>query len=195
VIVNPTLAGRSIVLWPSQTKFDAPDNRTPDIQSTSSHHRPLFLNRPMISILEYLGVKNESFINLQEMAIRDIQSSRTSFLKASKLLAQHGLGASFRLPSLLTNLKTQFNLGPAGVSIFKDDCLDHHLINESIRCACAHALREIKHGAHIPVPDRLFPIAQPYSLSKHVDSHLSEEELVSGTIIAHWADHNRRSFL
>lgn len=40
--------------------------------------------------------------------------------------------------------------------------------------------------------DRLFAIAQAYSLSKHVDSHLSEEELVSGTIMAHWADHNKR---
>jgi RNA-dependent RNA polymerase len=40
--------------------------------------------------------------------------------------------------------------------------------------------------------DRLFAIAQAYSLSKHVDSSLSEEELVSGTIMAHWADHNKR---
>ena len=39
--------------------------------------------------------------------------------------------------------------------------------------------------------DQLFAIAQAYSLSKHVDSHLSEEELVSGMIMAHWADHNK----
>jgi len=150
VVVDPTLVGRLIFLRPSQTKFDARNNRTLDIQSTSSRSRPFFLNRPMISILEYLGVKNESFIDLQEVAIRDVQSSRTSFLDASKLLSQHGLGASFRLPSLLTNIKSLLDLDLTGVST---SCLDHHLINESIRCARAHALREIKHRAHIPVPD------------------------------------------
>jgi RNA-dependent RNA polymerase len=40
--------------------------------------------------------------------------------------------------------------------------------------------------------DRLSAIAQAYSLSKHAESSLSEEELVSGTIMAHWADHNKR---
>jgi hypothetical protein len=40
--------------------------------------------------------------------------------------------------------------------------------------------------------DRLSAIAQAYSLSKKADSSLSEEELVSGTIMAHWADHNKR---
>lgn len=40
--------------------------------------------------------------------------------------------------------------------------------------------------------DRLLDIAQTHTLSKHVDSNLSEEELVSGTIMASWADHNKR---
>jgi hypothetical protein len=39
--------------------------------------------------------------------------------------------------------------------------------------------------------DRLLAIAQAYTLSKHLDSKLSEEELVSGTIMASWADHNK----
>ena len=151
VVVDPTLTGRSIFLRPSQKKFDAPNNRTLDIQSTSSRPSPLFLNRPMICILEHLGVKNESLLGLQNMAVRDIQSSCTSFIEASKLLGQHGLGASFRLPSLLINLKTQLGLDITTHSI-ADDIFDHYLINESIRCASAHALREIKHRAHIPVP-------------------------------------------
>ena len=52
-------------------------------------------------------------------------------------------------------------------------------------------MEEMKHLLEA-YSDQLFPIAQAYSLSKHVDSHLSEEELVSGTIMAHWADHNKR---
>jgi hypothetical protein len=43
--------------------------------------------------------------------------------------------------------------------------------------------------------DRLLTIAQTHTLSKLVDSesNLLEEELVSGTIMASWADHNRRN--
>ena len=41
--------------------------------------------------------------------------------------------------------------------------------------------------------DQLFIIAQTHTLSKHADSFLSEGELVSGTILASWADHSKRS--
>jgi len=40
--------------------------------------------------------------------------------------------------------------------------------------------------------DRLLIIAQTHTLSKHPDSRLSEEELVSGTIMAKWADRHKR---
>lgn len=150
VVVDPTLEGRKICLRPSQIKFDAPNVRALDIQSTSSRPRLIFLNRPMIVMMEYLGVKNESFINLQDAAVHDVRSSCTSFLETSKLLVQHGLGASFRLPSLFTNFKRQLRLDIE--SDFVPDGLHHHLIKESIRCTCAYALREIKHRAHIPIP-------------------------------------------
>ena len=138
VIIDPTLVDRSIFLQPSQTKFDAWNHCMLDIQSASLCSHPLFLNCPIISILEYLGVKNESFIDLQGVAICNIQSSCTSFLETSKLLGQHTLGVSFCLLPLLRNLKTQLNLAPMGGSMAEDDYLDHHLINKSICCACAH---------------------------------------------------------
>jgi hypothetical protein len=111
----------------------------------------MFLNRPMIVILEHLGVKDDSLINLQDITVHDVQSSCTSFVDASKLFGRHGLGMSFRLASLLTNLKTRLGLDIESSSAHGG--LRHRLINESIRCACAHALREIKHRAHIPVPN------------------------------------------
>lgn len=40
--------------------------------------------------------------------------------------------------------------------------------------------------------DRLHEIAQAHALSKLRGSRLSEEELVSGTIMAKWADHRKR---
>lgn len=150
VVVDPTLAGRLICLRKSQTKFEAPSVRTLDIQSTSSRPRFMFLNRPMIVILEYLGVPKKSFIDLQDIAIHDVEIARASLWEASKLLGQHGLGGSFRLPSLFSNIKSQLRLdvqdSPESYGI------QHHLITEAIRCACTHATREIKYRAHIRVP-------------------------------------------
>lgn len=40
--------------------------------------------------------------------------------------------------------------------------------------------------------DRLLVIAQTHALSRHIESRLSEAELVSGTIMAKWADHRKR---
>jgi hypothetical protein len=119
----------------------------------------MFLNRPMIVILEHLGVKDDSLINLQDIAVHDVQSSCTSFVDASKLFGRHGLGMSFRLASLLTNLKTRLGLDIESSSAHGG--LRHRLINESIRCARAHALCEIKHRAHIP-----FLILSPFSVSQ-----------------------------
>jgi len=63
--------------------------------------------------------------------------------------------------------------------------------NVDFRLPSEDLVREMKHLLEA-YSDRLFAIAQAYSLSKHVDSHLSEEELVSGTIMSYWADHNKR---
>lgn len=39
---------------------------------------------------------------------------------------------------------------------------------------------------------RLLAIATTHTLSKNKDVHVSESELVSGTIMANWSDHHRR---
>ena len=70
-----------------------------------------------------------------------------------------------------------------------------HLVQLRASVGCgepsASLMAEMKHLLEA-YSDRLIVIAQAYSLSKHKDSRLSEEELVSGTIMAYWADHNKR---
>lgn len=148
VVVDNRLQGQMICLRKSQTKFDAPDNRAFDVQSTSARPRLMFLNRPMIVILEHLGVPAQSLTDLQDLAVREVEAARESLHEASKLFGLHGLGPSYRLPSLFSNIKTLLHLdlkdGPRKIR--------HHLVIESIRCACTHALREIKYRAHIRVP-------------------------------------------
>ena len=55
----------------------------------------------------------------------------------------------------------------------------------------SNLIAEMKHLLEA-YSDRLFVIAQTHSLSKYADSNLLEEEIVSGTIMAKWADHNKR---
>jgi RNA-dependent RNA polymerase len=150
VVLDPTLDGKVICLRPSQTKFDGLDNLTFDIQSTSSRPRPMFLNRPLIMLLEHLGVVPDIITDLQSTSIREVQSIRTSLSQATKVFLQHNLGASYHLPSLFNNISKYLELE---ISDLPDDSfLHHHLMEEALYCGATHALREIKYRAHILVP-------------------------------------------
>ncbi|KIK99941.1 hypothetical protein PAXRUDRAFT_30186 [Paxillus rubicundulus Ve08.2h10] len=151
VVRDNTLEGRVICLRPSQIKFDAPDNRTFDIQSTSARPKAMFLNRPLIVIMEYLGVSIERVIELQDFSINEAQSIRTSFKDASKVLQQHGFGTSFHLPSLFRNMSAILNLKLGG-EVTDDTYLYNDLVAKSLHCAETHILRELKYRAHIAVP-------------------------------------------
>jgi RNA-dependent RNA polymerase len=149
VVQDPTLEGRVVYLRPSQVKFES-DNRTFDIQSTSLRPKAMFLNRPLIVLLEYLGASNDRIMELQDRSIDEAQSMRHSFLNASKVLQQHGLGTSFHLPSLLRNMSTILNLKIYGET--DEDSLYNDLIANTLHCAETHILRELKYRAHIAVP-------------------------------------------
>lgn len=110
----------------------------------------MFLNRPLIVLLEHHGVPQRSLIKLQDDATREVDSIRTSLSQASKLFSRHNLGASFHLPSLFDNI-----LAVLGLDITEDfagDGVYHELIKDCLSCARTHVLREIKHHARIPVP-------------------------------------------
>lgn len=151
VVVDYQLPGETITLRPSQKKFTARDRPTfLEIQSTSANPRSLFLNKPMIVILEYLGVSDAALMTLQDLAICDVEASRVRFQEASKMFGQNGLGASFRMPSLFSNLRTELGLEIRSADNFAG--MANRLVRESIRCGCTHVLREIKYRARVRVP-------------------------------------------
>lgn len=154
VVQDPTLEGKVVCLRPSQVKFEAPDNRTFDIQSTSLRPKAMFLNRPLIVLLEHLGASNDRIIELQDYSIDEAQSIRESFSDASKVLQQHGLGMSFHLPSLLRNMSAVLNLKIHNGTGVPDgsDSLYNDLIANTLHCSETHILRELKYRAHIRVP-------------------------------------------
>jgi RNA-dependent RNA polymerase len=163
VVEDPTLDGKAFCLRPSQTKFDGLDNLTFDVQSTSSRPRPMFLNRPLIMLLEHLGVAPGVIIDLQSTSIREVQAIRTSLSQATKVFLQHNLGASYHLPSLFNNISEYLELD---ISDRPDDSLHHHLMEEAVNCAVTHALREIKYRAHILVPGSVTLFGVSMSMTK-----------------------------
>jgi RNA-dependent RNA polymerase len=87
------------------------------------------------------GIPYETFLYFQEIAVEDAQESAKSLGRAARLLETHGLGASFRLPSLILGLEK------LGV-----DQWDNPFYHQMMEYAVHHVLRELKHRARIPIP-------------------------------------------
>jgi hypothetical protein len=151
VVQDPTIQGKLVRLRPSQIKFKAPTNLAFDVQATSAAPKEMFLNRPLIALMEFLGVDTQRIIELQDGDIRKAQSVRSSFTDASKFIQQHGLGSSFGLPSLFSNLSSILKLQVV-YTREEPSFWTSELIVNSLRCVETHALRELKYRAHIAVP-------------------------------------------
>ncbi|KIK51552.1 hypothetical protein GYMLUDRAFT_181285 [Collybiopsis luxurians FD-317 M1] len=150
---DPSLDGEVLCLRPSQTKFESPDLNL-DITLTSARPLALFLNRPLIALLEHHGVPLQNFIALQDLAIRDTQKIRSSLFDAATTFAQHGLGASFQLESLFKNIAQilQLEIAPS-VSEVNPATVQLVILKIAIAHGITYILREIKHRGRIRVPD------------------------------------------
>ncbi|KAF5361337.1 hypothetical protein D9757_012315 [Collybiopsis confluens] len=150
---DPQLEGKVLCLRPSQTKFESPALNL-DITLTSSRPLALFLNRPLIALLEHHGVPESSFTYLQDTAIKDTQRIRGSLVEAATIFGQHGLGSSFQLESLFKNIAQilRLELTPS-VADLDDGNVQLAILKISIAHGITHILRQIKHRAHIRVPD------------------------------------------
>ena len=145
VSVDHRLSGKVILLRPSMIKFDAPGSQL-TIEVARAFDKPgtYFLNRPLIMLLEGLGVPYEVFQHLQDEAESDAKRSIESLEWSARLLEGHGLGVSYRLTSTMLGLH-KLGLDPLIHDPFWRQMMDF---------AINHVLRELKHHARIPVPGR-----------------------------------------
>ncbi|KAL0945576.1 hypothetical protein HGRIS_014736 [Hohenbuehelia grisea] len=149
LVHDPHLKGRVVCLRPSQLKFEGP-SLSLDIATTSARPISVFLNRPLIALLEFYGTDPDVIFSLQEKAIADVDAIHDSLSHASMVFSQHGLGSSFKLPSLYNNIQSILGLD---VGHIPDAVrLDHALLNTCLLFGATHILRDIKHRAHIYVP-------------------------------------------
>ncbi|OCH96496.1 RdRP-domain-containing protein [Obba rivulosa] len=141
--VDHTLKGRIICPRRSMIKFEAPHSTLIEVARAFDRPGKYYLNRPLIMLLEGLGVPYEVFQELQDDAVRHVEDSRDSLENAARLLETHGLGSSFRLTSIMLNLH-KLGVEPLMQDVFWRQMMDF---------AVNHVLRELKHHARIPVPN------------------------------------------
>jgi RNA-dependent RNA polymerase len=145
LIVDHTLSDDTIFVRDSMNKFILDyESLDVEIADVFDHPKPMFLNRPLIMILETLGVPIPSFVDLQKVMIASITSSTHRMELSAQLLATHGLGTAFRIPSVLLGLAKMGLASPPPEDKF---------LARGLNYAVNHVLRCLKHRARIHVPD------------------------------------------
>jgi hypothetical protein len=144
--IDHTLNGvHTIALRPSMVKFETDSGsgvQEVEIARAFDRPTPYCLNRPLITLLEGLGIPTDVFLKFQNDAVQETKSATLTLSKAARLLETHGLGASFRLPS------TMHSLARLGLNSIHDD----PFYNKLLQIAVYHVLRDLKHHARIPIP-------------------------------------------
>ena len=160
--VDHKLKGDLVILRPSMIKFNAPHSTDVEIARAFARPSKYYLNRPLIMILEGLGVGYEVFKRLQDAAVQDVNDATKSLENALKTLDQFGLGSSYRLSSTLVHL-AKLDITPSIMGDFYD---------RVIEITIHHILRDLKHHARIPVDEgyTLVGVAD-------VHSYLEEDEV------------------
>lgn len=142
--VDYTLNGsNTLSLRPSMIKFDAPGSTEIEISRAIDQPTTYYLNRPLIMILEGLGVRYEVFQDFQNQAVHKTEMATRSLSAAADLLQTHGLGLSFKLPSVM--------LGLAKLDL--ETLAEDPFFNRLLQLVVYHVLRDLKHRARIPIPN------------------------------------------
>jgi RNA-dependent RNA polymerase len=102
-------------------------------------------------LLESNGVDKDLFINLQRKAVQEVQLASKDVQKYMELLESYALGHSFGLLSLLRHLSSRKILDFQDIESQDEGLLG--FLNRIAKICTAHALRDLKHHARIPVPE------------------------------------------
>ncbi|KAI0094073.1 RdRP-domain-containing protein [Irpex rosettiformis] len=152
VSVDPQLEGVMMCVRNSMVKFDGHFDGGASIEIAHAFERPTscYMNRPIIMVLEDRGVTKKAFLKLQQAAIASIHMSSDTVLQARQLFREQQLGGAYRLPFIFQCLSA---LG-MGMEYEKraEYRLNDPFLERTIQFAKNHVLRDIKHGARIPIP-------------------------------------------
>lgn len=133
VSLDTRLEGDVLALRPSMVKFNGLDTNL-EICGSGLRPLPMYLNRPLIKILEDLGVQSLAFLKLQEVAVDNLRNTTKSPLNAASFLERTQLGNAARVPWLIRKLHY------LGIDFHKDD-----LLRNTLELAVLLQLRELKY--------------------------------------------------
>lgn len=141
--VDHKLRGLTISLRHSMVKFEAPNSNIIEIARSFDRPGSYYLNRPLIMLLEGLGVPYKVFQHYQDLAVESTKSATQSLSKAAKLFESYGLGSSFRATSVMVSLEK------LGVYSLPENSFYQKMLEYAIN----HVLRDLKNKARIPIPN------------------------------------------
>ncbi|KAJ3220792.1 hypothetical protein HK099_004012 [Clydaea vesicula] len=142
---------RKKLRWrPSMKKFDSPDTdfegntvRKDYLQIVKAFYKAgkCYLNRPLVKILEDLGVPADVFLELQREAVAEVVKANNS-LECSRLLFEaHNIGTSFRLSNIF------FGLMNLGLELDDFENWSKNFLKFSVDASIQYVLREVKNRA------------------------------------------------
>lgn len=141
ICLDPTLRGDKLCLRPSMIKFEGSHDRIIEI-CTWAKRLPMVLNRPLIKVLEDLGVPHSVFMQLQEDAINRLRESSKNPLLAANFIKRRAVGSNaLRLPWVIEGMKA-----------LQMDFWDDPFLESALELALLTSLRDIKYKGRIPVP-------------------------------------------
>lgn len=141
VSLDTRLKGSKLCLRDSMIKFKGSTDRNIEICSVAGW-LPMVLNRPLIKVLEDLGVADQTFIDLQQDAVKELRDSTKSPAFAAHFLKQQRIAPGcIKLAWMIEHLPN------IGVN-FRDD----RFLERAFELSLLTALRDLKHRARIPVP-------------------------------------------
>jgi RNA dependent RNA polymerase len=141
VSLDPFLADTMICTRPSMMKFTARGTMDVEICGIADRKIPLYLNRPLIKVLEDLGINPHVLINLQKRMMIELEHMLNDPIKASLLLSREKIADVCGIPDLITLL----------YDIDVDAQYDE-FIRSVVEFAALCQLREVKYRGRIRVP-------------------------------------------
>lgn len=136
----PDLAGEQLYVRPSMDKFNCAEPNHLEICGIADKPLPLFLNRPLVKVLEDLGVPAQNILLLADKAQKELLKHLTCAVNIANFLEAERFGDAAGLPNLIQHLDDiQVPIG------------EDRFLSAVVELAAIVRLRELKYKARIPV--------------------------------------------
>jgi RNA dependent RNA polymerase len=174
VSLDPKLPEKAICIRPSMIKFESKGATHVEVCGIADRKIPLYLNRPLINILEDLGIGVQVFLDLQAAMLSELELTVDNATNASKFLTTERVANACGIPDLLV-LLDQINM----------DAQDDPFIRSVVEIAVLCHLRDAKYRGRIPVTKgvKLYGVMDETGLLKE------------GQIYCSWVEHDKQVIL